>query len=66
MENDKLELEVWKGDMGLPSVDPQCLAVMVSRSRLSKKLRVFLDSWIMDQDSNQPRERSLATLTVDT
>ena len=31
MENseDGMELDIWQGDMGLPSVDPQCLAVMV-------------------------------------
>ena len=25
----EMELDIWQGDMGLPSVDPQCLAVMV-------------------------------------
>lgn len=29
MSDDVLELQVWKGDWGLPSVDPNCLAVLV-------------------------------------
>ncbi|XP_046357275.1 metaxin-1-like isoform X1 [Haliotis cracherodii] len=28
MSDDVLELQVWKGDWGLPSVDPNCLAVL--------------------------------------
>ena len=32
MTNDyRMELQIWRGDWGLPSIDPQCLAVIVSR-----------------------------------
>lgn len=28
--DDRMELQVWKGDWGLPSIDPNCLAVLVT------------------------------------
>lgn len=29
VEDDRMEVDIWKGDWGLPSIDVQCLEVMV-------------------------------------
>ena len=40
-DNSEMQLDIWQEDMGLPSVDPQCLAVMV---------RVKMSVWFLNRN----------------
>lgn len=43
----QLEVECWKGDWGLPSIDYKCLEVLVNK--LTKKCYFWINKWLLLQ-----------------